>query len=320
MKRSVLLCGLGAVFIGSRQSVGAKDNKPNRLRKERRKLFGEKEREANERFYDLDSLSDAEKLDVIKKAYYLSQVEVDWRERYDLLMRTVHATKHEQNLIEHSFGNDDAYNGNIDDTLDSNTEASHMDPVLISNRRRLQKNNYDKDVFGGYEYDKGNCPNAGSLGVPCAPNNIARLCNKYDRNNGSLKACIDACSPAFCCIHDAPRQANFLAPNCNTDENCAQYNYCYIAWWKLHDTVGPGLFLRVEQDDEFFDIPAEEIEGNAEDDPFLTQVLLHHFDDIAQIIEDGTVGNEFNADRIFLDPDYWTYPVTGEVDIDDGFE
>ena len=60
MKRSLLLCGLGAVCIGSRQSVGAKDNTPNRLRKERRKLSNEEEREANERFYDLDSLSDAE--------------------------------------------------------------------------------------------------------------------------------------------------------------------------------------------------------------------------------------------------------------------
>ena len=51
----------------------------------------------------------------------------------------------------------------------------------------------------------------------------------------------------------------------------------------------------------------------------MTGVLLHHFDEIAQVIEDGTVDNEFNADRVFLDPDYWTYPVTGEVDIDDGF-
>ena len=62
-------------------------------------------------------------------------------------MRTVHATKHEQNLIEHSFGNDDAYNGNIDDTLDSATEVSHMDPVSISNRRRLQRNNYDVSLL-----------------------------------------------------------------------------------------------------------------------------------------------------------------------------
>ena len=60
MKRSLLLCGLGAVCIGSRQSVGANDNRPNRLRKDRQKSFDEMEREANERFYDLGSLSDAE--------------------------------------------------------------------------------------------------------------------------------------------------------------------------------------------------------------------------------------------------------------------
>eukprot|EP00571_Detonula_confervacea_P009877 CAMPEP_0172302018 /NCGR_PEP_ID=MMETSP1058-20130122/3786_1 /TAXON_ID=83371 /ORGANISM="Detonula confervacea, Strain CCMP 353" /LENGTH=385 /DNA_ID=CAMNT_0013012345 /DNA_START=66 /DNA_END=1220 /DNA_ORIENTATION=+ len=228
-------------------------------------------------------------------------------------------------------GNKDAYHGMLDDTLGGRIMVTSADdgltkenyimdgkndnetPVLVgdiiekqTSRRRLQEtNNIDGDVFDGYEYSKGACPNVGSLGVPCAPDNIASLCNKYDRTNGSFRACIDACKPAFCCIHDAPRQLNTFAPNCNTDENCDQYNYCYIAWWKLHDTVGPALFLRVEQDDEFYDIDAEEIEQDNAGDTFFTQVLLHHFDDIDAVIEDGTVDNEFKADRIFLDEDYW---------------
>jgi hypothetical protein len=79
--------------------------------------------------------------------------------------------------------------------------------------------------------------------------------------------------------------------------------------------VGPAQFLRVEQDDEWYDIDAEEIQSDSTGDAFFTQVLLHHFDDINQVIEDGTVDNEFNADRIFLDEDYWVYPVAGQVDM-----
>jgi hypothetical protein len=40
------------------------------------------------------------------------------------------------------------------------------------------------------------------------------------------------------------------------------------------------------------------------------QILLHHFDDIQQIIDAGTEPtedgeSEFNAERIFNDPAYW---------------
>ena len=107
------------------------------------------------------------------------------------------------------------------------------------------------------------------------------------------------------------------APNCNTDENCAQYNWCYIAWWKLQDTIGPALFLRIEQNaDEWFDIDNEEIASDVTGDEFFQPFLLHFFGDIDEVIEDGTVDvvsedgtvtSEFNADRIFLDEDYWDY-------------
>ena len=227
--------------------------------------------------------------------------------------------------------NDDVYDGKTDDTLDIHLESSSQllqpqpQPQLQQQQpsapqtppphgRRLQTNTIDSAVFDAYEYSKGSCPDAGQLGVPCAPDNLSSLCNKYDRTTGSFRECLNACKPAFCCIHDAPPDLNFLAPNCNADSNCAQYNYCYIAWWKLHDTIGPALFLRVEQDDDFYDIDAEEIQEDSTGDQFFTQVLLHHFDDINQVIVDGTVDNEFNADRIFLDEEYWVYPVANKVE------
>ena len=112
--------------------------------------------------------------------------------------------------------------------------------------------------------------------------------------------------------------AAYLAPNCNDDPNCPAYSYCYIAWWKLHDTVDPALFLRVEQDDEFYDVDATEFEGDATGDSFFTQMLLHHFNDIDEVIADGTIDNEFNVDTIFLDEEYWSYPGVSEVGMEDG--
>ena len=44
-------------------------------------------------------------------------------------------------------------------------------------------------------------------------------------------------------------------------------------------------------------------------------MILHHFDDLSKVIEDGTINQEFNADRIFLDEEYWVYPVADKVDL-----
>ncbi|KAL9190042.1 hypothetical protein ACHAXT_007253 [Thalassiosira profunda] len=306
----------------------------------------------NDGFYDLALMSEGEKLDLIKQAYALARNgdSVDWEghiltaavggndDAYDgevddtlsgdiVVDANGRVIDDGEGALEASdetpnqkhSSNDDDQDSDWDDTLDWETRADppqlqmQSQPPLQTSHRRLAQ--FDGDVFNGYNYNKGRCPNAGSLGVPCAPPNLAVLCNKYDRTNGSFRACLDACKPAFCCIHDAPREENYLAPNCNSDENCAQYNYCYIAWWKLHDTVGPALFLRVEQDDEFYDVDAEDIESDSTGDEFFTGVLLHHFDDIDEVIADGTENNEFNADRIFLDEEYWVYPVAGQVDL-----
>ena len=287
---------------------------------------------SNNNFYDLSQMTQGEKMNLAKLSYSLVRygdgINWDIMHRDHFLASMSEMTKDKSTSF-NIDGNDDAYDGMIDDTLSGDVvverivaEDDEKETVYLqtSRRRRLQGiNNIDGDVFGGYEYSPGNCPNAGSLGVPCAPPNLSSLCNKYDRENGSLRECINACKPAFCCVHDAP-DINFLAPNCNADENCDQYNYCYIAWWKLHDTVGPALFLRVEQDDEFYDIDADEIQNDSTGDTFFTQVLLHHFDNITEVIADGTVGNEFNADNIFVEqgPDkYWNYPVTDKVSSND---
>lgn len=93
----------------------------------------------------------------------------------------------------------------------------------------------DKDGEKGYFYGRGRCPDTGRKGVPCAPSDLAQTCDKFDKRS-SFRRCLEACRPSFCCIHDAKN--NDRAVPCRDDENCAQYSYCYIVWWKLHDTVG----------------------------------------------------------------------------------
>lgn len=254
-------------------------------------------------FYDLSPLSRSEKLQMIQTAISVNKLgdSIDWDEQRDKFRETVR----------HDLSGSRSASGEEVDESEKSFDASNLrnnqdtNQITKSSRRLQSASDIDGDVFDQYEYSSGNCPDPGSLGVPCAPTNLAQLCNKYDRDVGSFRACFEACGPAFCCIHDADRELNSKAPNCNTDENCAAYNYCYIAWWKLHDTIGPALFLRLEQDDAFYDIAGEEVVSDVTGDPVFEQILLHHFDDLNVIIEAGTVDNEFNADRIFLDPEYW---------------
>jgi hypothetical protein len=254
-------------------------------------------------FYDLSPLSSQEKIDLLRTAIKVTKLgdSIDWDEQKDKFREAIW-----RDLGPKS--DNDASTFAVNSSEDVST-AKQQSKEASSSHRHLQKS-IDGDVFDQYEYSKGACPSAGSLGVPCAPDNLPELCNKYNRDSGSFSACVDACKPGFCCVHDADRELNSMAPNCNTDENCPGYNWCYIAWWKLHDTIGPALYLRLEQDDDFYDIGAEEQATDVTGDPFFEQILLHHFDDIGQIIQDGTVVDEdgksnFVADRIFLDPEYW---------------
>mmetsp|Transcript_1271 Transcript_1271/g.2677 ORF Transcript_1271/g.2677 Transcript_1271/m.2677 type:complete len:357 (-) Transcript_1271:215-1285(-) len=292
----------------------------------------------NHGFYDLSSMTFDEKIRMIKTAYKVNKYSdsIDWDGEFEKFREAVRESRRsadEKESADEVMDEDEEEEGTEKEPSAvstpfaaathrglSNNQNDRELPVSLSSIRNKHKkkqnkaplqrtfragSTFDGDVFDAYEYSSGNCPDEGSLGVPCAPDDIADLCNKYDRDNGSFRECLAACEPGFCCVHDADRELNFLAPNCNTDENCAQYAYCYIAWWKLHDTIGPALFLQIEQDDEFYDVNADEIADYQNENPFFQQVLLHHFDDIQVIIDDGTVDNEFNADRIFLDPDYW---------------
>ena len=158
-------------------------------------------------------------------------------------------------------------------------------------------------------YDKGNCPDSGSEGLPCSEGtNIRRVCNRYDKEFGSFRKCWEICEPSYCCIHDADPLQNDVAPSCSRDENCAQYAYCYIVWYKFASTFGPATYLNVEQKgaEYFFDVPNSEVRGDKLGAEFFDQLYFHHFDNIDAVFAAGlgTDGN-FDYAKIFEDPDYW---------------
>jgi len=154
-----------------------------------------------------------------------------------------------------------------------------------------------------YRYDAGNCPNRGSTGLECSDPGLRRICDRYDEN-GSFRACWELCKPSFCCIHDA--QNNFEAPSCSTDQNCAQYAYCYIVWFKFSDTFGPATFLDIEQGGSFFDVPNSEVRGDDKfGDDFFDQLYFHHFDDVSGILNAGDVDGNFVPALIFQNPEFW---------------
>jgi hypothetical protein len=93
-----------------------------------------------------------------------------------------------------------------------------------------------------------------------------------------------------------------MAPSCSSDENCAQYAYCYIVWYKFHDTLGPAPYLKVEQEtDDFFDVSNSEVRGNLDDevDDFYLQLYFHHFDSDAEVFDEA--GTETVSDIDLLD-------------------
>jgi hypothetical protein len=220
---------------------------------------------------------------------------------------------------------DDYYYGDLDDYYTRHTHVhdhggnshshSHAHVIDIDHHHSIEDESEAADgddeigestvggaVGGGYNFGRGNCPDAGSSGVPCAPDDLPGMCDKYG-GSGSFRSCLDACVPSFCCIHDAFNNEN--AVPCPGDENCSQYSYCYIVWWKLHDTIGPATYLRLEQEDDFFDIDANEVGGDV-GGTFFEELLLHHFDNIQGIIMEGTNNaGDFDANVIFNNPMYW---------------
>jgi len=156
----------------------------------------------------------------------------------------------------------------------------------------------DGNGGGGLSNDDGNggggsrkCPDPDSKNLPCPPQNIGETCDKYSEK-GSFKKCLDICEQSFCCIHDS--RSKEVAPSCaKKEDNCPLYSPCYIIWWKLHDTVGPGPYFYVTQTDDFYDAQFDDYIETEFSDELLNQVLGHHFDD-------DSIG-----DDKFENPDSW---------------
>ena len=108
----------------------------------------------------------------------------------------------------------------------------------------------------------------------------------------SISILRNLCKPSFCCIHDADPILNPTAPSCSTDSNCAQYAYCYVVWFKFHDTIGPAPYWTVEQEDDFYDLDDADpnvIRGDIDDnvDDFYLQLYFHHFDTDAEVFQEA---------------------------------
>lgn len=129
--------------------------------------------------------------------------------------------------------------------------------------------------------------------VKCPPQDLGSACDKYN-DEGSFLKCFDYCKPSFCCIHDS--LSTTYSPSCaKTEPNCPSWFACYIIWWKLHDTVGPANYLRIEQDEPFYDAEFDDILFKLEEDTdFFQQLFGHHFDT-----------DDPPTDKTFEDPDNW---------------
>ncbi|KAL7470885.1 hypothetical protein ACHAXS_011163 [Conticribra weissflogii] len=141
--------------------------------------------------------------------------------------------------------------------------------------------------------------------LPCPPPEMKAVCDKHndelyppgDAREGeriaNFRDCYDMCKPSFCCIHDSLSKE--YAPSCAQEyENCFLYYPCYIIWWKLHDTIGPATFLRVEQDEDFYNVDFEFLTKDFQNDQeFFQQLFGHHFDDDTAPTDD-TFENENN--------------------------
>lgn len=114
--------------------------------------------------------------------------------------------------------------------------------------------------------------------LPCPPSNLKRICDK-DNADGNFFDCYESCKVSFCCIHDSLSKE--YSPSCSKEyDNCPLYYPCYIIWWKLHDTIGPATYLRLEQNEPFYDgLDFDRLENDlAKDQQFFQQLFGHHFD------------------------------------------
>jgi hypothetical protein len=106
-----------------------------------------------------------------------------------------------------AINDDDATGGTTDDTAggtnDDDATGGTTDDAMPTDDDATSKNPVGEVVMlPVYNYTKGNCPDSGDSpsAVPCAPDNLEELCDKYD-DEGSFRKCFEACIPSFCCIH-----------------------------------------------------------------------------------------------------------------------
>lgn len=143
--------------------------------------------------------------------------------------------------------------------------------------------------------------------LPCPRSDMKLVCDKQNDTlypPGNPRAgerisnffdCYDMCKPSFCCIHDSLSET--YSPSCADEyDNCPLYYPCYIIWWKLHDTIGPATYLRVEQDEPFYDgVDFSKLEQYfVKDQDFFQQFFGHHFD-----------GDDTPTDDTFEDENNW---------------
>eukprot|EP00956_Cyclotella_meneghiniana_P000533 scaffold593_cov73-Cyclotella_meneghiniana.AAC.3 len=128
--------------------------------------------------------------------------------------------------------------------------------------------------------------------LPCPPPEMKRICDK-DNEDANFIDCYQMCKPSFCCIHDSISKE--YSPSCSDEyENCFLYYPCYIIWWKLSDTIGPATYLRVEQDEEFYNVDFSYLENDWEEDQIFFQQLFGHHFDVDDAPTDETFENEEN--------------------------
>ena len=128
--------------------------------------------------------------------------------------------------------------------------------------------------------------------VPCPDPQLAAICDKYNPI-ALFSKCYADCVDAFCCIHDS---AATRSPSCSKDVNCQFFKPCYIVWFKLHDTIGPAPFLRLKQNEAFYDINDDDFQKVIQDNTaFYNQFLGHHF-----LTDDLPL-----TDATFIDPANW---------------
>jgi len=131
-----------------------------------------------------------------------------------------------------------------------------------------------------------------SPGIGCPQPNLREVCDKYNAD-ASFSECFQGCIDAFCCIHDSE---STRAKSCSKQENCSFFDPCYIIWYKLHDTIGPAPYLRLEQDEAFYaDVKTEEFKQVLSNRPdFKTQLFGHHFQTDDLPLTDDTFNTQDN--------------------------